>query len=152
MLLKHQKGKSRALGPGTTAAWEFSKEMFFHEKTPAGRKRNVLWKHISFKVRGAQTAEMQSREHEILGSCLVPCAPHRSQGFLLCAQPSAASDSAKTQPEGSQELGVSCSHRKSKEWLEARMCGWAVPFTLRMLRWSYFCRFISTRKYQYLYI
>lgn len=115
MLLKHQKGKSRALGPGTTAAGNFPRRCFFHEKTPAGRKRNVLWKCIGFKVRGAQTAEMRSREHEILGSCLLPRAPRRSQGFLLCAQPSAASDSAKTQPEGSQELGVSCSHRKSKE-------------------------------------
>lgn len=82
MFLKHQKGKSRALGLNTTAAWEFSKEMFFHEKTPAGRKRNVLWKRISFKVGGAQTFEMQSREHEVLGFCLVPCALHRSQGFL----------------------------------------------------------------------
>ena len=63
----------------------------FHEKTPTGRKRNVLQKNTDFKIGGAQTFQVHHRPYGMLwgrprghpySRTALPCAWHGRQAGL----------------------------------------------------------------------
>lgn len=87
-----------------------------------------------------------SREHEILGSCSMPCAREVSRisvsvSILQLVQ------IQETHPKGSHELGASCSYRKAKKWLEDGIAEQPHSFW-DVLLILFLCKLISNRKYQ----